>query len=75
MMILGKFALLNYDEPFGVAQWFEFGFSMREVSSSKLLARESKGFAFWVELVAPGLSSAVTSPMWLPLLCGLRVIA
>ncbi|KAH0726694.1 hypothetical protein KY284_002559 [Solanum tuberosum] len=29
------------------------------VSSSKPLASESKGFAFWVELVAPGLPSAV----------------
>ncbi|KAG5606918.1 hypothetical protein H5410_028410 [Solanum commersonii] len=29
------------------------------VSSSKPLARESKGFAFWVELVVPGLPSAV----------------
>uniref|UniRef100_M1A229 UDP-3-O-[3-hydroxymyristoyl] glucosamine N-acyltransferase n=1 Tax=Solanum tuberosum TaxID=4113 RepID=M1A229_SOLTU len=32
---------------------------MLEVSSSKPLASESKGFAFWVELVAPGLPSAV----------------
>ncbi|WMV07237.1 hypothetical protein MTR67_000622 [Solanum verrucosum] len=31
---------------------------MLEVSSSKSLASESKGFAFWVELVAPGLPSA-----------------
>ncbi|WMV25748.1 hypothetical protein MTR67_019133 [Solanum verrucosum] len=31
---------------------------MLEVSSSKPLASESKGFAFWVELVAPGLPSA-----------------
>ncbi|WMV56250.1 hypothetical protein MTR67_049635 [Solanum verrucosum] len=30
---------------------------MLEVSSSKSLASESKGFAFWVELVAPGLPS------------------
>ncbi|WMV47094.1 hypothetical protein MTR67_040479, partial [Solanum verrucosum] len=45
-------------EPFGVAQWFELGTSMLEVSSSKPLASESKGFAFWVELVAPGLPSA-----------------
>ncbi|WMV39928.1 hypothetical protein MTR67_033313 [Solanum verrucosum] len=44
--------------PFGVAQWFELGTSMLEVSSSKPLASESKGFAFWVELVAPGLPSA-----------------
>ncbi|WMV31567.1 hypothetical protein MTR67_024952, partial [Solanum verrucosum] len=38
--------------------WFELGTSMLEVSSSKPLASESKGFAFWVELVAPGLPSA-----------------
>ncbi|WMV25834.1 hypothetical protein MTR67_019219 [Solanum verrucosum] len=31
---------------------------MLEVSSSKPLASESKGFAFWVELVALGLPSA-----------------
>ncbi|WMV41697.1 hypothetical protein MTR67_035082 [Solanum verrucosum] len=31
---------------------------MLEVSSLKPLAGESKGFAFWVELVAPGLPSA-----------------
>ncbi|KAH0638615.1 hypothetical protein KY285_035201 [Solanum tuberosum] len=31
---------------------------MLEVSSSKPVASESKGFAFWVELVAPGLPSA-----------------
>ncbi|KAG5604743.1 hypothetical protein H5410_026235 [Solanum commersonii] len=37
-------------------QWFGLGASMLEVSSSKLLAGESKGFAFWVELVAPSLS-------------------
>uniref|UniRef100_A0A0V0H339 Putative ovule protein n=1 Tax=Solanum chacoense TaxID=4108 RepID=A0A0V0H339_SOLCH len=29
-----------------------------EVSSSKPLASESKGFAFWVEIVASGLPSA-----------------
>ena len=40
---------------FGVAQWFELGTSMLEVSSSKPLASESKGFGLWVELVAPGL--------------------
>ncbi|WMV14755.1 hypothetical protein MTR67_008140 [Solanum verrucosum] len=39
-------------------QWFGLGTSMLEVSSSKPLASESKGFAFWVELVAPGLPSA-----------------
>ncbi|KAH0716877.1 hypothetical protein KY290_013450 [Solanum tuberosum] len=39
-------------------QWFELGTSMLEVSSSKPLASESKGFAFWVELVAQGLPSA-----------------
>ncbi|WMV09212.1 hypothetical protein MTR67_002597 [Solanum verrucosum] len=44
--------------PFGVAQWFGLGTSMLEVSSWKLLASESKGVAFWVELVAPGLPSA-----------------
>ena len=44
--------------PFGVAQWFELGTSMLEVSSSKPLASESKGFAFWVELVVLGLASA-----------------
>ncbi|KAG5623496.1 hypothetical protein H5410_008714 [Solanum commersonii] len=44
--------------PFGVAQWFGLVTSMLEVSSSKPLASESKGFAFWVELVAPGLPSA-----------------
>ncbi|KAG5616544.1 hypothetical protein H5410_016368 [Solanum commersonii] len=38
--------------------WFGLGTSMLEVSSSKPLASESKGFAFWVELVAPGLPSA-----------------
>ena len=31
---------------------------MLEVSSSKPLANESKGFAFWVELVVPSLPSA-----------------
>ncbi|KAG5578046.1 hypothetical protein H5410_058180 [Solanum commersonii] len=31
---------------------------MLEASSSKPLASESKGFAFWVELVAPGLPTA-----------------
>ncbi|WMV34768.1 hypothetical protein MTR67_028153 [Solanum verrucosum] len=31
---------------------------MLEVSSSKPLASESKGFAFWVELIALGLPSA-----------------
>uniref|UniRef100_A0A0V0H973 Putative ovule protein n=1 Tax=Solanum chacoense TaxID=4108 RepID=A0A0V0H973_SOLCH len=36
---------------------FGLGTSMLEVSSSKPLASESKGFAFWVELVAPGLPS------------------
>ena len=44
--------------PFGVAQWFGLGTSMLEVSSLKPLASESKVFAFWVELVAPGLPSA-----------------
>uniref|UniRef100_A0A0V0HUR3 Putative ovule protein n=1 Tax=Solanum chacoense TaxID=4108 RepID=A0A0V0HUR3_SOLCH len=48
----------SYILPFGVAQWFGLGTSMLEVSSSKSLASESKGFAFWVELVAPGLPSA-----------------
>ena len=38
--------------------WFELGTSMLEVSSSKPLASESKRFAFWVELVTPGLPSA-----------------
>uniref|UniRef100_M1BVV5 DUF7903 domain-containing protein n=1 Tax=Solanum tuberosum TaxID=4113 RepID=M1BVV5_SOLTU len=38
-------------------RWFGRGTSMLEVSSSKPLASESKGFAFWVELVAPGLPS------------------
>ncbi|KAG5627512.1 hypothetical protein H5410_012730 [Solanum commersonii] len=33
-------------------------FPLRRVSSSKPLASESKGFVFWVELVAPGLPSA-----------------
>ena len=55
--------------PFGVAQWFGLGTSMLEVSSSKPLASESKGFAFWVELVAPGLPGAVTSPMWFASYC------
>ncbi|WMV57253.1 hypothetical protein MTR67_050638 [Solanum verrucosum] len=32
--------------PFKVVQWFELGTSMLEVSSSKPLASESKGFAF-----------------------------
>ena len=40
-----------------MAQWFELGTSMLEVSSSKPLASESKGFAFWVELVALTLPS------------------
>ncbi|KAG5580700.1 hypothetical protein H5410_051327 [Solanum commersonii] len=31
---------------------------MLEVSSSKPLASESRGFSFWVELIAPGLPSA-----------------
>ncbi|WMV36763.1 hypothetical protein MTR67_030148 [Solanum verrucosum] len=39
-------------------KWFGLGTSMLEVSSSKPLASESKGFAFWVELIAPGFSSA-----------------
>ncbi|KAG5581318.1 hypothetical protein H5410_051945 [Solanum commersonii] len=34
---------------------------MLEVSSSKPLASESKGFAFWVEFIALGLPSAVLS--------------
>ncbi|KAH0784622.1 hypothetical protein KY290_004220 [Solanum tuberosum] len=38
--------------------WFGLGTFMLEVSSSKPLASESKGFAFWVELVMPGLPSA-----------------
>ncbi|WMV33447.1 hypothetical protein MTR67_026832 [Solanum verrucosum] len=42
--------------------WFGLGTSMLEVSSSKPLASESKGFAFWVELVAPGLPSAGSNP-------------
>ena len=50
--------LMQFILPFGVAQWFGLGTSMLEVSSSKPLASESKGFAFWVELVAPGLPSA-----------------
>ncbi|WMV58096.1 hypothetical protein MTR67_051481 [Solanum verrucosum] len=36
---------------------------MLEVSSSKPLASESKGFAFWVELVVPGLPSAGCWPI------------
>lgn len=32
-----------------------------EVSSSKSLVSKSKGFAFWIEVVALGLPSAVTS--------------
>ncbi|KAG5612471.1 hypothetical protein H5410_023752 [Solanum commersonii] len=40
------------------SMWFGLGTSMLEVSSSKPLASESKGFAFWVELVAWGLPSA-----------------
>ena len=43
--------------PFGVTQWFRLGTFMMEVSGSKPLTSESKGFAFWVELVAPGLAS------------------
>ncbi|WMV28934.1 hypothetical protein MTR67_022319 [Solanum verrucosum] len=39
-------------------KWFELGTFMLEVSSSKPLANKSKGFAFWVELIAPGLPSA-----------------
>ncbi|WMV42143.1 hypothetical protein MTR67_035528 [Solanum verrucosum] len=41
-----------------IEKWFELGTFMLEVSSSKPLASESKGFAFWVKLVAPGLPSA-----------------
>ncbi|KAG5629260.1 hypothetical protein H5410_000977 [Solanum commersonii] len=41
-----------------MAQWFGLGTSMLEVSSSKPLSSESKRFAFWVKLVAPGLPSA-----------------
>ncbi|KAG5601947.1 hypothetical protein H5410_033317 [Solanum commersonii] len=52
------YILIPLPVPFGVAQWFRLGTSMLEVSSSKPLASESKGFAFWVELVAPGLPSA-----------------
>ncbi|KAH0777901.1 hypothetical protein KY290_009312 [Solanum tuberosum] len=37
--------------------WFGLGTSMLEVSSLKSLASESKMFAFWVELVTPGLPS------------------
>ncbi|WMV15351.1 hypothetical protein MTR67_008736 [Solanum verrucosum] len=37
--------------------WFGLETSMLEVSSSKPLANESKGFAFWVERVVPGLPS------------------
>ena len=37
---------------------FGFGTPMLEVSSSIPHASESKGFAFWVELVSPGLPSA-----------------
>ncbi|WMV56082.1 hypothetical protein MTR67_049467 [Solanum verrucosum] len=42
---------------------------MLEVSSSKSLASESKGFAFWVELVAPACLVWVTSPMWFASYC------
>lgn len=41
-----------------MAQWFELDTSMLEVSSLKSLTSEGKGFAFWVELIAPGLPSA-----------------
>lgn len=53
-----KLALKLGSLPFGVVQWFELETSMLEVSNSKLLASECKGFAFWVELVEPGLPSA-----------------
>ncbi|KAG5628730.1 hypothetical protein H5410_000447 [Solanum commersonii] len=39
-------------------QWFGIETSILEVSCSKPLASESKGFDFWIELVASGLSSA-----------------
>ncbi|KAG5612334.1 hypothetical protein H5410_023615 [Solanum commersonii] len=42
----------------GFSKWFGLGTSMLEVSSLKPPAIESKGFAFWVELVAPGLPGA-----------------
>ncbi|WMV21030.1 hypothetical protein MTR67_014415 [Solanum verrucosum] len=49
--------------PPAVNQWFELGTFMLEVSSSKSLAsRKQRSFAFWVELVAPDLSSAGTVP-------------
>ena len=54
--MLAKFYRIKL--PFEVAQWFELWTSVLEVSSSKPLASESKGFAFWVELVVPGLPSA-----------------
>ncbi|KAH0695568.1 hypothetical protein KY289_015567 [Solanum tuberosum] len=46
------------EESEAVAKLFGLGTSMLEVSSSKPLANESRGFAFWVELVIPGLPSA-----------------
>lgn len=41
-----------------MVQRSELGTSMLKVLSLKRFASENKGFAFWVELVAPGLCSA-----------------
>ena len=41
-----------------VAQWFGLETPMLKVSRSIPHARESRGFAFWVVLVSPGLTSA-----------------
>ncbi|KAH0721352.1 hypothetical protein KY290_006343 [Solanum tuberosum] len=57
----GRFNFSQSDEVFlhsWVAQWFGLETSMLDISSSKPLASKSKGFVFWVELVAPGLPSA-----------------
>lgn len=42
---------------------------MMEVSGSKPLTSESKGFSFWVALVVPGLPVQVNSPTWFASSC------
>ncbi|KAH0649141.1 hypothetical protein KY285_034389 [Solanum tuberosum] len=56
------------------AQWFRLGTFMLEVSSSKPLASKSKGFTYWVKLVALG-AVRVTFHLWFARYCiGARVL-
>ena len=55
--------------PFRVAQWFGLGTPRLEVSSWKSVANKSKGFAFWVELVAQDLLSVGYSLVWFVSYC------